>query len=307
MDGEIFECTTHRVDGSYTDSRRPDHVEFTARLEDDLSRRDFTVNAIAASPKGGICDCFGGVDDIKNKIIRCVGQPEARFGEDALRILRALRFATVLDFEIEDGTFAAIKKLSHTLTHISAERKTAELFKILSCEHADRGIRLLFECGVMPFLLPDAREKMTDVCVLRGEPSHRLAALMWQTEARDLSLLRLSNAEKSHIKTLLSPIKFSETDEGARRLIAAAGELATEAATLQNMPKLAELAARQTELGAPTSLRQLALGGADILALGIPSRQVGEVQRFLLEQVLISPELNEAPRLISLVKEKFNA
>lgn len=169
--GEIFECTTHRIDGEYKDSRHPEGVVFTRRLEEDLERRDFTINAIAAHPEGGIFDPFGGEDDLKRGVIRCVGEPTQRFSEDALRMLRAVRFATVTGFEIEDKTLYAIRELAHLLENIACERRTEEFRKILISEHADRGISLLFGTGVMKYLLPDAvlgEVKIGEYCVQRG-------------------------------------------------------------------------------------------------------------------------------------------
>lgn len=126
-----YEITTFRTDGDYTDNRHPDSVTFVSSVDDDLARRDFTVNAMAYSPSAGIVDLFGGREDIKNKIIRTVGDPDARFGEDALRILRALRFASVLDFEIEPKTAASIIKNRESLLNVARERITAELEKLL--------------------------------------------------------------------------------------------------------------------------------------------------------------------------------
>lgn len=130
-DGEPFEITTFRIDGEYSDSRRPDSVEFTSCLKDDLSRRDFTMNAIAIDSKGDIFDYFGGKADIKNRIIRCVGEPEKRFTEDALRILRAVRFASVLDFRIEPHTADFALKLRERLDFVSYERIRTELIKLI--------------------------------------------------------------------------------------------------------------------------------------------------------------------------------
>lgn len=138
LDGLSMEITTFRIDGAYTDNRRPDTVEFTHDLLLDLSRRDFTINALAYSPKDGIIDGFGGMADIENKIIRCVGSPDARFGEDALRILRALRFASVLDFEIEPATAQSILQNRNLLKHIAAERIQAELLKLLRGKAVER-------------------------------------------------------------------------------------------------------------------------------------------------------------------------
>ncbi|MDE5582655.1 MAG: CCA tRNA nucleotidyltransferase [Ruminococcus sp.] len=126
-----FEITTYRIDGKYSDSRRPDSVEFTRNLADDLSRRDFTVNAMAMDSEGNIVDIFGGAEDIQNKIIRCVGSPEKRFEEDALRIMRAIRFSAQLGFEIEEKTAEALHRMKNRLENISKERIREELDKIL--------------------------------------------------------------------------------------------------------------------------------------------------------------------------------
>lgn len=129
--GSQVEITTYRTDGEYSDGRHPDCVSFTANIEDDLSRRDFTMNGIAFSPKRGYADPFGGEDDIKAGIIRCIGEPERRFGEDALRILRALRFSSVLGFEIEERTARAVRELRATLNKVSKERIFSELTRLL--------------------------------------------------------------------------------------------------------------------------------------------------------------------------------
>lgn len=131
VDREPFEVTTYRLDGKYTDRRHPDSVEFTSDLHEDLARRDFTVNAMAFSKSGELIDPFGGKADIEKKIIRCVGDPEKRFSEDALRILRALRFSSTLGFEIEEKTAEAAFALRDTLSYVSAERCFSELSKML--------------------------------------------------------------------------------------------------------------------------------------------------------------------------------
>ncbi len=126
-----YEITTFRVDGEYEDFRRPDSVEFTDDLKLDLSRRDFTVNAMAYNPKTGVSDFFGGKEDLKNGIIKCVGDAKTRFTEDALRIMRALRFSAVLDFEIEENTAKAVVECAHLLKHVAPERINVELTKLL--------------------------------------------------------------------------------------------------------------------------------------------------------------------------------
>ena len=140
-DHEPYEATTFRVDGEYTDHRHPDEVRFVKDVRDDLSRRDFTINAMAWHPESGIVDAFGGQEDLKAGLIRCVGDPDQRFGEDALRMMRALRFASVYGFEIEAGTAAAIHRLKHTLAGVAAERIRVELAKLLCGRGAGRMLR----------------------------------------------------------------------------------------------------------------------------------------------------------------------
>ncbi|MDE2019099.1 MAG: HD domain-containing protein [Patescibacteria group bacterium] len=158
------EITTYRIEGKYTDKRRPDEVRFAKTIEEDLSRRDFTVNALALRGfgegvmAGVILDLFGGQDDLKKKIIRTVGDPEKRFDEDALRLMRAVRFAVQLDFEIEAETWAAIQKHARGLEIIAKERIRDELAKILLAPNAAKGILMLEELGLLKYILPELRE-----------------------------------------------------------------------------------------------------------------------------------------------------
>ena len=133
LEDTVYEITTYRIDGEYKDNRHPDSVEFVSNLKEDLARRDFTINAMAYNDKDGLIDYFGGIDDIKHKFIRCVGLPKKRFSEDALRIMRALRFAMVFGFNIEGRTSYAMDILADNLKQISIERINAEITKMLSC------------------------------------------------------------------------------------------------------------------------------------------------------------------------------
>lgn len=153
IDGMSLEITTFRIERGYSDNRHPDKVDFTNRVEDDLSRRDFTVNAIAYSPQSGFVDPFDGKTDIKKGIIRCVGEPDKRFGEDALRILRALRFSATLGFDIELKTAESIHKNYKLLKNISVERIFVELSKLICGKEAGRILRD-FE-DVIFFVLPE--------------------------------------------------------------------------------------------------------------------------------------------------------
>lgn len=139
--GELYEITTYRIDGEYSDSRHPDDVAFSDRLSDDLSRRDFTVNAMAYNDEDGLVDLYGGRQDLANGVIRCVGDPDQRFSEDALRILRALRFASTLGFTIEPETSDAILRQRKLLSDIAGERIREELLKLLCGDRADFVLR----------------------------------------------------------------------------------------------------------------------------------------------------------------------
>lgn len=138
IDNFIIEITTFRIEGEYSDRRRPDSVKFSKNIVEDLARRDFTVNAVAYSPKRGFVDEFGGIEDIKSKILRCVGNPDLRFEEDALRIMRGIRFASVLSFEIEENTRIAIHRNRELLKDISAERISAEFNKLLMGDYIEK-------------------------------------------------------------------------------------------------------------------------------------------------------------------------
>lgn len=153
---EPLEITTFRIDDNYADNRHPESVTFTKSLKEDTARRDFTMNAISYNDEAGLCDFYGGIKDIKSKIIRCVGSPDERFKEDALRIMRALRFASVLDFTIEPKTKAAIFRNKHLLKNISSERIASELIKLLCGKRAkDILLKYIDVIGVViPELLP---------------------------------------------------------------------------------------------------------------------------------------------------------
>lgn len=159
IDKEAFEVTTYRVDGKYEDSRHPLEVTFTRCLQEDLLRRDFTINAMAYNDKEGLVDIFGGMEDLKNQTIRCVGNAKERFGEDALRILRAVRFAAQLGFRIEEETKKGIVELAPTLKNISAERIQVELIKMLTSKNPDL-LREAYELGITRVILPEFDEMM---------------------------------------------------------------------------------------------------------------------------------------------------
>lgn len=195
LDREGFEVTTYRIDGKYEDSRHPKEVVFTANLIEDLRRRDFTINAFAYNDRGGVVDAFGGMEDLKKGIIRCVGEASERFGEDALRMLRAVRFSAQLGFSIAGETKAAIRELAPSLANISAERIQAELVKLLLSDNPDY-MRDVYALGITRVVLPEldaafataqhnphhqytvGEHLMQSLLYTRADRSLRLAALL---------------------------------------------------------------------------------------------------------------------------------
>lgn len=156
---EIFEITTFRTEQGYSDSRHPDNIKWGKTLEEDLQRRDFTINAIAYDIKDKkIIDLYSGQKDLQNRLIRTVGNPDERFKEDALRLMRAVRIATQINFEIEEKTFESIKNNSKLINNVAFERIKDELFKILVSENADRGIELLKESNLLKEIIPELLE-----------------------------------------------------------------------------------------------------------------------------------------------------
>ena len=154
IDNDSYEITTYRIDGEYKDSRRPEEVVFTSKLQEDLARRDFTINAMAYNPKKGLKDYFNGSDDLKNKIIKTVGNPIDRFNEDALRMLRAIRFSAQLTFDIEKDTIEAIEKLSGNIKNISIERIREEFNKIILSDNP-KAIYDLYNYGLLENFMPE--------------------------------------------------------------------------------------------------------------------------------------------------------
>lgn len=211
MDKESYEVTTYRIDGEYEDGRHPKEVAFTASLEEDLKRRDFTINAMAYHPDRGLVDLFHGMDDIRAEIIRCVGNPLERFGEDALRILRAVRFSAQLGFSIEEKTRKGIEKLAPNLKLVSAERIQTELVKLLVSPHPDYFLTA-YETGITRQFLPEF-----DACMETGQntPHHYLPVGMHTLQ----SLLNIRPDKVLRLTMLLHDIgkpAVKKTDENGR-------------------------------------------------------------------------------------------
>ena len=153
IDKEPYEVTTYRIDGDYTDGRHPDSVEFTENIEEDLSRRDFTINAMAYNNSTGLVDVFGGREDLENRVIRCVGNPKKRFEEDALRMMRGIRFSAQLGFSIDKDTFKAIEEMADSISAVSIERINVEFTKTLMSDA--KKIMIYHETGILKNVLPE--------------------------------------------------------------------------------------------------------------------------------------------------------
>lgn len=211
MDKESYEVTTYRIDGEYEDGRHPKEVAFTASLEEDLKRRDFTINAMAYHPDRGLVDLFHGMDDMRAEIIRCVGNPLERFGEDALRILRAVRFSAQLGFSIEEETKKGIEELAPNLKLVSAERIQTELVKLLVSPHPDYFLTA-YETGITRQFLPEF-----DACMETGQntPHHCLSVGLHTLQ----SLLNIRPDKVLRLTMLLHDIgkpAVKKTDENGR-------------------------------------------------------------------------------------------
>lgn len=211
MDKESYEVTTYRIDGEYEDGRHPKEVAFTASLEEDLKRRDFTINAMAYHPDRGLVDLFHGMDDMRAEIIRCVGNPLERFGEDALRILRAVRFSAQLGFSIEAETKTGIEELAPNLKLVSAERIQTELVKLLVSPHPDYFLTA-YETGITRQFLPEF-----DACMETGQntPHHCLSVGLHTLQ----SLLNIRPDKVLRLTMLLHDIgkpAVKKTDENGR-------------------------------------------------------------------------------------------
>ncbi len=312
INGESFEVTTFRIDGEYSDSRHPDSIRFTRSLAEDLKRRDFTVNSMAADPlcdTDSVTDPFGGRDDIENRIIRAVGDPELRFTEDALRILRAVRFATVLDFEIEKNTLDAAKRLSWRLSAVSAERKSEELRKILLSPHADRGISLLFEVDIAKYIHERLSPPSVPLSTLPQDFASRLSALLFNGGSTDISGMKLSGEITKAVRLLCdediysSAISFSEDISArARMMISKYQTYASTACLLRGDKELALKIDEERKNSPATKLSELDINGGELLSLGIEPRSIGEIMNSLLLKVLMNPEINKKEKLKDIVR-----
>lgn len=326
-----YEVTTYRIDGKYEDSRHPESVEFTPKLEEDLKRRDFTINAMAYNDEHGIVDIFDGVGDLQRKIIRCVGNAHDRFDEDALRILRAVRFSAQLGFGIEENTAGTAKELAVNLKRISSERIHTEFNKMLKSAHPDY-FSVADAIGIMEIVLPEyhvmSAEDKAFVGALARECAcllpERYAAMLFMsgryseegpadTAKRVLKRLKLDNDTINTASMLLrfGMLEITDDESRIRHIIYETGDknilriLDFRAAyekcignDITDVRRMYDICNMIFERGDCVSLKNLAITGKELIAMGVPAgRQMGEILNSLLMLVLDNPQLNDREQL----------
>lgn len=318
LDGEGYEITTYRIDGEYKDSRHPESVEFTKNLAEDLARRDFTVNAIAYNPKDGLCDLFGGREDIKGKIIRAVGDPEKRFSEDALRILRGIRFAATLGFEIDDKTALAMRKCKDLLGNVSAERIFVEWKKLISGDNSYevikryRDIIAEFLPELASVALPDKERYERSAPFVRmlslfaalpeagGVYRCAMARLKTDSQTRDLGALALTDDEKYDTSSELGlKIMMSELGAEVARI-----RLLLEYALGKREKDSLSAVDSIIERRLPYRISDLDINGSDVAALGFKGAAIGKALSSLLLLVMKGELENKRYALISALEKE---
>lgn len=311
-EGHPVEITTFRVDGDYLDMRRPESVSFTRCIEDDLARRDFTVNAMAYNGRDGLIDLFSGLSDLNSGIIRTVGDPRERFSEDALRMMRALRFSAQLGFEIESETLEAISLLGGSLDRIARERIFSELLRLICSPSPVRALELFNESGVAERVLSCRVEDFAIALVplVESDDISRLSALLCSFDgerARDiLTSLKASGRQRAVVCAVIDASKRSylgrEDVARLRGSLGADAKIALRLSVLLGRSEESILAFADDNT--PCSIKELAIGGEDIIALGYGGKEIGRALAFLLDAVIRDPSLNTRERLLSLLRTR---
>lgn len=322
IEKEGFEVTTFRLDGDYTDGRHPDRVAFTSSLTEDLRRRDFTINAMAYSEKRGLIDEFDGERDLEDGVIRAVGDACERFSEDALRMLRAIRFAGQLNFKIADETFDAIKELSPNIAKVSVERIAKELEKLLLSGNPEY-IALVYETGIFSVIAPEVamlfeNDEISASIKALSKASFPEKKELYQIRlaifleglgadkaANLLKRLKLDNDTINTVKKLLGlslrEVENNETD--MRRTVKEAGHkmmpLLLEMRRAKGLKDNKEMYQTVIDNGYCTSISELNINGKDLMDAGIPKGAlIGSTLERLLELVIEKPELNTRESLL---------
>ncbi len=315
LSGKQYEITTYRIDGEYRDNRHPVSVSFSKNIKDDLSRRDFTVNAMAYSEEYGLTDEFCGREDLEHRIIRAVGEPELRFSEDALRILRAIRFASTLDFEIEPKTAAALEEKKSGLADVSGQRIAVEWKKLLA---GVGSYRILSEYkSIISAVLPQLSEmKLPKLSVWQEAtvPERELMLFYLNSDTEgfrsakarlksDSASLKFGTAVLDIMKKL--PIKCST---GLYRLLVDCEDeplvCALRIGAALGVSSYADFELCQAKIasGHPRKVGMLAVSGTDVLALGIRGEAVGRILSELLWRVTVGQCENSREALVAEIK-----
>lgn len=327
MEHEAYEVTTYRIDGEYEDGRHPKSVEFTGNLQEDLKRRDFTINAMAYSDRDGLVDVFGGTRDLQDGIIRCVGNPMDRFHEDALRILRAIRFCAQLGFAIEEDTSKAISVIAPNMEKVSKERIAVELTKLLLSDYPEQ-MRAVFESGIAPYVsvhFPNAENGLYELEKLKQLPSNKhvrwtgFLRFLDQSEASGiLKELKLDNDTIDQVKTLISfwRTEISASKQEIRKVMSMINASLFEELLefqkvfltgpyLKQLKAVSQYAGEIIRDGDCICLKDMAVTGKDLIEAGIkPGPELGEILEMLLAEVLKNPENNTREYLLNYMNDR---
>lgn len=335
IDKEVYEITTYRLEGEYENNRRPKSVSFTSNLVEDLKRRDFTINAIAYNDKMGIIDKFDGMTDIKNKIVKTVGEPDKRFNEDGLRLIRAIRFSSKLNFKIESNTLHSIYKNANIIKNISRERITDEFSKILMGNNP-QDIIILYKTGILKSIGVTSNiseekydEFEKDLEVLKLIPSSlidRLSVLdfiikykvystdiikdylVYSTKVKtDSTLITKSMLDILNIKGNIEiKLKLNEVGIDILKKALTLSKIYFENSYLEdkilfNINEIINSVLEIDKNGECYKIRDLNINGKDIESLGYKGKEIGEILNKLLYKVIVNPYLNEKDILLSLI------
>ncbi len=308
IDGTTVEVTTFRTEGGYSDGRHPDGVRFDATLEQDLARRDFTINAMALDRDGSIIDPFGGQEDLERKIVRCVGDPNRRFAEDALRMFRAVRFGAQLDFAIEENTIKALEKNAGKAKQLASERVRVEVEKILCSVHPEQ-VETLFDLGLME-VWSEAKPTQTGrLAKLPCEPMLRWAGLCACRNAADVdSFLRGLKLDGATIRACSAGYARLErgipaTEQEWRLALIDCGVDGCRAAAAMAGPE--ELQRLDAVLAQNPCIRveHLAVSGGELAKMGITGPEIGRIQQRLLAFVAANPSANTREPLLAEIEK----
>jgi len=318
-----YEVTTYRVDGIYEDNRRPKEVFFTRNLKDDLIRRDFTMNAIAYNEKDGFVDLFGGRVDIENKIIRGVGAPSDRFDEDALRMLRAVRFSSQLGFDIEKDTLDAVKAKAELIKNISKERIREEFLKLIKGRYVSR-IPLLWESGLLGYFSADADDMVKthgddivkEISCASLEGHNRLIIFLEKLGAKKAEVfMKELKFDNKTIKTVVSVISNNDISSlkdnysvkkrlnaiGTENFELLLGVKTAQGYDMRHIRSLYEDIIRNNEC---FLIKDLKINGNILMERGIASgKEIGAKLNFLLDVVMKEPSCNDEKILLSVAEE----